>query len=49
MSNQMQQQVVPLDYNNLGGSGQNNYNMNNNYNNQNVMNGIPRGSYMNQN
>ena len=49
MSNQMQQQVVPLDYNNLGGSGQNNYNMNNNFNNQNVMNGIPRGSYMNQN
>ena len=49
MSNQMQQQVVPLDYNNLGGSGQNNYNMNNNYNNQNVMNRIPRGSYMNQN
>ena len=48
MSNQMQQQVVPLDFNNLGG-GQNNYDMNNNNYNNNNMNGLPRGSYMNDN
>ena len=48
----MQQQVVPLDFNNLGGADQNNYdnnnNYNNNYNNSNAMNGYPRGSYMNE-
>ena len=43
----MQQQAVPLDFNNLGGANQNNYD--NNYNNQNAMNGYPRGSYMNEN
>ena len=43
----MQQQVVPLDFNNLGGAEQNNNN-NSNYNNQNSMNGYPRGSYMNE-
>ena len=46
MASQMQQ-VVPLDFNNLGGAEQNN-NYNNNYNNQNSMNGYPRGSYMNE-
>ena len=47
MASQMQQQAVPLDFNNLGGANQNNYD--NNYNNQNAMNGYPRGSYMNEN
>ena len=48
MTSQMQQ-VVPLDFNNLGGAEQNkNNNYNNNYNNQNSMNGYPRGSYMNE-
>ena len=46
MASQMQQQVVPLDFNNLGGADQNNYD--NNYNNGNTMNGYPRGSYMNE-
>ena len=45
MASQMQQNVVPLDFNNLGGA--NNYD--NNYNNGNAMNGYPRGSYMNDN
>ena len=44
MATQMQQQqVVPLDFNNLGGADQNS-----NYNNGNAMNGYPRGSYMNE-
>ena len=47
MTSQMQQSVVPLDFNNLGGANQNNYD--NNYNNGNAMNGYPRGSYMNDN
>ncbi len=46
MASQMQQKVVPLDFNNLGGADQNNYD--NNYNNGNTMNGYPRGSYMNE-
>ena len=45
MSNQMNQQTVPLDFNHLGGADQNNYNNNN----SNTMNGYPRGSYMNEN
>ena len=50
MTTQMQKNVVPLDFNNLGGADQNNYNNNNNnnYNNPNTMNGYPRGSYMNE-
>ena len=47
MACQMQQQAVPLDFNNLGGADQNNYD--NNYNNPNAMNGFPHGSYMNEN
>ena len=47
MANQMQQQAAPLIFNNLSGANQNNYD--NNYNNQNAMNGYPRGSYMNEN
>ena len=43
----MQQQAVPLDFNNLGGADRNNYDSN--YNNPNAMNGYPRGSYMNDN
>ena len=46
MASQMQQKVVPLDFNNLGGADQNNYD--NNYNNGNTMNGYPRGSYINE-
>ena len=46
MTSQMQQKAVPLDFNNLGGEEQNNYD--NNYNNGNAMNGYPRGSYMNE-
>ena len=47
MASQIQQNVVPLDFNNLGGADRNNYD--NNYNNGNAMNGYPRGSYMNDN
>ena len=47
MASQIQQQPIPLDFNNLGGANQNNYD--NNYNNANAMNGYPRGSYMNEN
>ena len=46
MLGQRQNQAVPLDFNNLGGADQNNYD--NNYNNGNTMNGYPRGSYMNE-
>jgi len=50
MLGQRQNQAVPLDFNNLGGSTQNNYNNNNNnnYNQMNSMSGYPRGSYMNE-
>jgi hypothetical protein len=44
----MQKQAVPLDFNNLGGAIKNNPNLNN-YNNSNILNGYPRGSYMNEN
>ena len=45
----MQQQAVPLDFNNFGGEIQNNYDLNNNYNNNNTLVGYPRGSYINEN
>ena len=50
MLGQRQNQAVPLDFNNLGGSTQNTYNNNNNnnYNQMNSMSGYPRGSYMNE-
>ena len=44
---QNQNNMVPLDYNNLGGANQNN-NYNQTYNKMNSMNGYPRGSYINE-
>ena len=46
-SRQNQNNIVPLDYNNLGGANQNN-NYNQPYNKMNSMNGYPRGSYINE-
>ncbi len=47
-SRQNQNNMVPLDYNNLGGANQNNNNYNQTYNKMNSMNGYPRGSYINE-
>ena len=46
-SRQNQNNIVPLDYNNLGGANQDN-DYNQPYNKMNSMNGYPRGSYMNE-
>ena len=40
-SRQNQNNMVPLDYNNLGGANQNNNNYNQTYNKMNSMNGYP--------
>ena len=46
-SRQNQNNIVPLDYNNLGGANQDN-DYNQPYNKMNSMNGYPRGSYINE-